>query len=332
MLRRAGCPPAVFLDNRRAKESLAALFQRLAVPVEPEVFLTRCVKCNGAIKAEGSGQWPAGWDGARARAADGVPQDLPLFLCTNEACLQVYWFSNRPNSSAVRSKELADELHEIVKSATATAATTAAATAFLDHSGEGGGGGGGGGEEAAKSFEEQGILALSTAAATLTATGVLAGGTGGDGGSDNIDVVSDDEEEDDDRHPTSPMATAAATALPIASRRERAGAMKAAAATASGGSSSRLRHSLQLRSAYHHGDDAQSDEGGGLLTTSRGDFHGYLDYVFYGSRSFRGCARRLELPTAEELQRGGVFGQLPSRSWGSDHLLVAADLLWAFAS
>ena len=43
------------------------------------------------------------------------PDDLPLFMCTNPDCNQIYWFSEGENSSAVRSKALAEELYDFIK-------------------------------------------------------------------------------------------------------------------------------------------------------------------------------------------------------------------------
>ena len=114
-------------------------------------------------------------------------------------------------------------------------------------------------------------------------------------------------------------------------------------------SSVRLRHSLRLRSAYHtisrvedgknqsdHTEnemgnskqDNHSIEDNEIITTSRADFHGYLDYLLFSDETFRGCSQRLKLPSARQLRDNDVLGKLPCRTWGSDHLFAVADLLW----
>ena len=294
VLQRSECPPAVFVDNRNARESFAALVKKLRIPVQPSTFLTRCVKCNGVIKAEESGEWPEGWDGNRARLNDGVPDDLPLFMCTNPACTQVYWFSNRPNSSAVRSKELADELFALVKPNNQNAALEQASS----------------NEEMNDKPHETPELVCSASTAPRDAVGVLAG---------------QHESSQNRQNPETSTINSAET------------------------SSVRLRHSLRLRSAYHtisrvEGGKNQSDhtenemgnskqdnhsiEDNEIITTSRADFHGYLDYLLFSDETFRGCSQRLKLPSARQLRDNDVLGKLPCRTWGSDHLFAVADLLW----
>jgi len=160
---RTDCPPAVQLDNRDLHRSLLKLCRRLNVPVNPDQFLTVCVKCNGRIFAEEDWGIPeqahisALRNTQRRRTFDGLdadaikqiissqriklkhgddnkeaaasvkstkspsadiyfPDHLPLFMCTNPDCHQIYWFSEGENSSAVRSKALAEQLYAFIQS------------------------------------------------------------------------------------------------------------------------------------------------------------------------------------------------------------------------
>ena len=104
----------------------------------PDNFLTVCVKCNGSIVAESEfkeaeavfledqrriqreEEEKAGDSKTKTlmipRAQDGyIPTDMPLFMCTNASCHQIYWYSEGENSSAVRSKALVDKLYKLIQ-------------------------------------------------------------------------------------------------------------------------------------------------------------------------------------------------------------------------
>ena len=139
------------------KHVLRDFFAHLEIPFRPERYLTICVKCNGRIVSvdDPQGAFSAGpcaavtpgeplagldWSrtptrGATAAATprrrvarldalrragleDGSVLDgLPIFECANEACRQVYWWSNATaregygQSSSARAKELTSMLH-----------------------------------------------------------------------------------------------------------------------------------------------------------------------------------------------------------------------------
>ena len=87
-------------------------------------FLSICVKCNGQILDENDWAKEESTFLAAQRQikndestpADGyIPHDTPLFMCSNSACRQIYWYSAGESSSSTRSKVLAQRLFSLIK-------------------------------------------------------------------------------------------------------------------------------------------------------------------------------------------------------------------------
>jgi hypothetical protein len=74
------------------------------IVLDPTLFLTRCVKCNGSIAETAA-------DDPRLQGHD-IPDSFQIFIC--EACEQPYWWNEREKSSSVRAKSLAERLFEYV--------------------------------------------------------------------------------------------------------------------------------------------------------------------------------------------------------------------------
>ena len=62
-----------------------------------------------------------------------------------------------------------------------------------------------------------------------------------------------------------------------------------------------------------------------MVTNARDEFSGCIDYIFHSSNLT--CVSNLRLPTLSELHHSGC-SSLPTEQWGSDHLLLCAELAW----
>jgi hypothetical protein len=95
-----------------------SLFCRtLPVKIDPDLFLSRCVKCNHFVleekdwNLESQLHFKSVREGSDLKDVKEIPAEIPLYMCSNQICRQIYWFSARENSSSVRSKEQAEHLY-----------------------------------------------------------------------------------------------------------------------------------------------------------------------------------------------------------------------------
>ena len=90
---------------------LASILVEHRIVLNPELFLTRCMVCNGKIseliKEEHEEETLREWG---VYDEEKVPQELDLYYC--EACYQVFWWSPVKTSSSVRAAEQADYLYQ----------------------------------------------------------------------------------------------------------------------------------------------------------------------------------------------------------------------------
>ena len=100
------------------EEGFLAVVRRAELSLGCLEALSRCVLCNGSILALDEA---AATTARRGDSACKLPRDAatPLFAC--ETCAQVFWWSERDNSSAARAAELASRLQKLA--ATQLAAT-----------------------------------------------------------------------------------------------------------------------------------------------------------------------------------------------------------------
>jgi mRNA deadenylase 3'-5' endonuclease subunit Ccr4/uncharacterized protein with PIN domain len=110
---RKDCPPGTYLINPRTygnpEASLVHLLLSHGVILEPKNFLSRCVVCNGNIRAVVDKE-----EKKRIFAAHQAPEvsdDLECYEC--DGCGQGYWWCDRPTSSASRVKGQATRLFEL---------------------------------------------------------------------------------------------------------------------------------------------------------------------------------------------------------------------------
>jgi mRNA deadenylase 3'-5' endonuclease subunit Ccr4/uncharacterized protein with PIN domain len=115
LLARANCPAGTYLIHPKSLNSnweivLVHILVTHGVVLDPTKFLTRCVVCNGDLYAV--------QDPLLKRqifAAQQAPvhesDDLEVYQCTG--CLQGYWWSDRPGSSASRVGDQATRLFEV---------------------------------------------------------------------------------------------------------------------------------------------------------------------------------------------------------------------------
>jgi len=106
LLLRKDCPSGTYLINPNELElSLCHILLLHGIILRPESFLSRCVVCNGALVSVDD-------ESTREEllAANNAPAlpNVSVYACRR--CLQCYWWSDRPNSSASRVKNAAAHL------------------------------------------------------------------------------------------------------------------------------------------------------------------------------------------------------------------------------
>eukprot|EP01041_Mallomonas_annulata_P005919 gene5919-11947_t len=113
---RRQCPESSIISVKNFQNSLVQLCKEFALTLNPDDFLTKCVKCNGLIlPCESS-------DPRLQQTGQNIPPNIPIYLCSG--CSQAYWWSELHNSSAVRAKKAADTLYELVREQTETQTET----------------------------------------------------------------------------------------------------------------------------------------------------------------------------------------------------------------
>jgi len=126
VVERAECPPCVEIGNRNLHQGIVRLFRYYPIVLDPKLFLTVCVKCNGAILAQKD--WGTDETAAldahqrspvvnpSAAQKNSLPGSglAPLFMCSSPHCRQVYWMSCSARSSSMRSKQQAADLHDLI--------------------------------------------------------------------------------------------------------------------------------------------------------------------------------------------------------------------------
>jgi uncharacterized protein with PIN domain len=114
LMYRKDCPPGAYCINPSILPNLEVAMVHMllthGVVLEPTIFLSRCVVCNGNIVDVGK---PT--DKRRIleeyQAPPDLSENLEVYEC--DGCKQGYWWCDRPTSSASRVKNTATRLFEL---------------------------------------------------------------------------------------------------------------------------------------------------------------------------------------------------------------------------
>jgi mRNA deadenylase 3'-5' endonuclease subunit Ccr4/uncharacterized protein with PIN domain len=120
LLQRKDSPPGAYLiDPRALEECLCHLLRLHGVVLQPSMFLSRCVVCNGTIveivDEDDNDDHDGGGGQLRHQIleANKAPTDLDVTIFACDFCLQCYWWSEKPNSSPSRVKAAVVELFQL---------------------------------------------------------------------------------------------------------------------------------------------------------------------------------------------------------------------------